>query len=196
MLYVISSVETSPLNACDFEIEFALNEKRKVEVSVFVRCFEGGNAYRTFVGKLPYEDALLACDTNSNIREQLKSDETSDSIIFYRECLPLTWKNRAKYMLKWDEYRNSATVLIVKFSRDVLVSPGAIKRKPRFFGGFSLLQLESGEQMKVDGVSYILANSCLKLLADAPGVQEDKELVDCTGILHHGTILAPNVTLF
>lgn len=191
MLYAIKPQNLLMTSGCYFEICFTLNEKGEAEVSVFAHDIREGNTFKSFVGHMSMQDATKACELPDDYLAKLRPDETRKT---YMDSLPVVWKNRSKYLLKYDKNRDTAIVLIAPFRRLVQVSAPVMKRRPRNFGGFSLVQLADGELMTVDGRFLIFTGSELR----APFEIEIKEddLVDCTSMLNKGTILAPSVTLF
>ncbi len=191
MLYAIKPSNLLMTSGCYFETCFTLNEKREVVVSVFAHDLRDGNTFKSFVGYMSPQDALAACELPDDYLAKLRPNETHRT---YADYLPVAWKNRSRYLLALDKKRNSAIVLIAPFKQIVQVSSPVMKRQPRNFGGFGLVQLMDGELMMVDGRFLIFTDSQLR----APFEIEIKEddLVDCTSILNKGAILGPSITLF
>lgn len=193
MLFAVRPGSFDVIRQTDFELDFTPLSKGKIDVSVFVRNFKDRRAYKRFVGKVSPKDAILACGLPDSFASQLSGVDAKPASV-YRNDLALSWANRAQDKLKYDTVRNSAIVLLAEFKESVAVSSKAMKRKPRFFGGFGLVELRSGELLRLDGRYLIYTGSTLRMPFELE-IRED-DLVDCTGILNRGTILAPAITLF
>ena len=187
MLYAIKPQVFDIRYGCDFEVEFAAEKEGMA--SVFVRDFDGNNTYKTLVGHVSRRDAMKACALDDAFEARLESAKTP--VRLYRDTLPLVWAR--KNMLKYCENSNCAIVLIAGFRNSVCVSQGVMGRKPRYFGGFGLVELRSGEMLSADGRNLIYDGNTLRIPFD---VEIDKNMVNCSSILNHSAILGTAISLF
>lgn len=193
MLYAISSSDQlGP--SCDFEIVFTKNEKRKITAMVFVRDIsDRTQIYKTFVGHLPLEDALVACDLPDDFKTRIH-DEKNQSTSVYRVSLPLSYENRRKYKLKLDYSENKAVVLIAHFDRTVFLCESAAKRDPAYYGGFSIVCLKRGEVMQIDDHYVIFDGISIRMAFDCEF--DNVTFVDCSSVLHQSALTSVPVSLF
>lgn len=193
MLYAISSSDR--LNSsCDFEIVFTKNEKRKITAMVFVRDISNkAQICKTFVGHLPLDEALEACDLPDDFKTKVHNEKNQSAYV-YRSSLPLSYANRRKYKLKLDLSENNAVILIAHFNRSVFLNEAAAKRKPEYYGGFSIVNLKRGEVMQIDDRYVIFTGETIRMAFDCEF--EDVKFVDCSSILHQSALTSVPVTLF